>query len=261
MKNCILIDSHCHVQDKRFDADREAVIHASLDAGIGMIIIGNALATSRQAVELAEKYDAVWASIGLHPNDDLQEVFDMSAYRELAKHPKVVAIGETGLDYYRTPDTAEQKIQHERFLRHIDLAREFQKPLIIHSRNSYDDTLKVLAELSDAERRGVIHSFTGSHEEASKFIELGFFIGLNGIITFADSYRELVEKLSLDRILCETDAPYLAPVPYRGQRNEPAYVRVVADHIATIKNIPVEEVMKHSVANTKDLFNLSDISD
>ncbi len=252
-----IFDSHCHPQHERYENDRDVVIRRALDSGVGMIAIGNDLESSRQAVALAGSYGNVWAAIGLHPNDDLREVFDVQVFRELTMDPKVVAVGETGLDYHHSPDKNELHIQYERFQQHIALAREFQKPLVIHSRDSYEDTLAVLSVLPEGERRGVIHSFTGTYEQAQKFIELGFSVGLNGIITFSDSYGDLVRKLPLENILCETDAPFLAPVPYRGKRNEPAYVTYVAEQVARLRDMSVEKVMEQTTQNAKKLFGIA----
>ncbi len=251
-----LIDSHCHVQHPRYDADRETVIRHSLDAGIGMIVVGNDRESSRQAVALAEHYDGIWAAVGLHPNDDLSEVWDAGVFCELANHSKVVAIGETGLDYYHSPDMNERRLQHERFQQHLSLARETQKPLIIHSREALDDTFVLLREAAQEGLRGVVHSFTGTPEQAHKFLELGFFIGLNGIITFSDSYDALVDNIPLDHTLCETDAPFLAPIPHRGKRNEPSYVSIVARHIASRRSVSFEEICRITTQNAEGLFKL-----
>ncbi len=262
----VLFDTHCHVQDSKYDADREAVIQRALDAGVGMICVGTDLEMSRKAVALAEKYEGIWASVGLHPNDNLDEVYDQSEYEKLAVHPKVVAIGEVGLDYYRTTDEDKKKFQKERFLKQIELAIQVNKPLIIHCRDAHADMTEILAtnhlpagqagSSLTTSLRGVIHSFTGTYNEARRYIELGFSSGVNGIITFAKQYDETIINLPVDKLLLETDAPYLSPVPYRGQRNEPMHVLEVAKKVAELRGISLEDIMRKTYDNTQKLFKL-----
>lgn len=249
----MLIDSHCHPQFPQYDADREDMIERTLEAGVKMICVGTDLEMSRKAVGLAKKYDGIWAAVGLHPNDNLNENFNAEVYEKLAEENKVVAIGEIGLDYYRTPNVEKQKVQKERFERQIQLAKKLGKPLIMHCRQAYDDALEILER---NQVKGVAHSFSDTWETAQKLFDLGFCIGLNGIITFTDQYDELVKKSPLERILLETDAPYLAPVPYRGKRNEPLYVVEVAEKIAELKNMSLEQVTSQTTKNTQDLFRL-----
>lgn len=255
-----LFDSHCHPQFPQYDADREEVIKRTLAAGCGMICVGTDLEMSKKAIELAEKHDLIWATVGSHPNYPTCEV---GQFEELAKHPKVVGMGEVGLDYYRTPEKDKQKKQKEAFRQFLALAITTKKPVIIHCRSAYEDMLDIL---KNNPVTGVVHSFTGPLELAGKFLDLGLYLGLNGIITFPPSrskamegqaptdLEETVRNLPLDRILIETDAPYLAPVPYRGKRNEPLYVEFVAKKIAELKNISVEEAIKATDENTKKLF-------
>lgn len=260
-----MVDTHCHVQYNKFDEDRNEVIKKALDNDVKMICVGTDYEMSQKAVELAEEYYRIWASVGLHPNDNLTESFDSERYFELAQNPKVVAIGEIGLDYYRTTGEQEQKTQKERFLNQLGLATRLEKLVIIHCRDAHKDMLEILAE--NPRIKGVIHSFTGTLEEAREYIKLGFYIGLNGIITFppsrkasdghgAQSYDEVVKNIPLDRILTETDAPFLTPVPYRGKRNDPSYVRFVVEKIAEIRNISYEEVHNKTEQNAIDLFDL-----
>ena len=257
--NCLLIDSHSHLQFPQYDKDREEVIKRSIENGIGIICIGTDFEMSKKAVELAEKYDMVWASVGLHPSDN--EDFDYNACLELAKDKKVVAVGETGLDYYRTTDQKLQIKQNEVFLEHIRLAKEVNKPLIIHCRDAYNDMIEILSNYklqnTNYTLQCVIHSFTGTRSDAQKYLDLGFYIGLNGIITFTGDYDETVLNVPLDRILLETDAPFLSPVPYRGKRNESSYVEFVGRKIAEIKRIDFHEVAKTTIENVKKLFGIN----
>lgn len=262
----MLIDSHCHPQFPQYDKDREEMIKRVLDAGIGMICVGADLEMSKKAIELAGGHDGMWASVGLHPNDNLDEEFDEAVYEELLNQDKVVAVGEIGLDYYRTEKPEDQRRQKDRFIRQLELAKKVGKPLILHCRDSKAGSSgRVYPEMFDilnAKRStlkafpGVVHSYTGSLEEAKKFLDLGLYLGFNGIITFARQYDEIVRYVPLDRILLETDAPYLTPEPHRGKRNEPTYVVEVAKKVAELKNIPLEEVAKQTTKNTKNLFNI-----
>ena len=254
----MLIDSHCHPQLKEYDSDREEVIKRALDGNVQMICVGVELDTSRQAIELAEKYEGIWATIGLHPNDYLAEQFNIEDYYKLGQNKKVVAIGEIGLDYYRTADKEKQNIQKKRFVQLAQVASDLNLPIVIHSRDAQDDLLDLLKKINYKLETGagVIHSFTGSSQEAKEYIDLGYYIGLNGIITYSKDYSEMVKKVPLDRILIETDAPFLTPVPNREKRNEPLFVKYVAEKIAEIKNISVEEVAKATTENTKKLFRI-----
>lgn len=254
-----MIDSHCHPQFPQYDNDREEMIERALDGDVQMICVGVELGTSKQAIELAEKFDGIWVTVGLHPNDYLGKRFDPQDYYKLGRNKKVIAIGEIGLDYYRSPEKEKQNIQKERFIQMTQVATDLHLPIVIHCRDAYEDMINLLQTTSHQLQpsAGVIHSFTGTSAEAQKFLDLGFYIGLNGIITFSDGYVELVKKLPLDKILIETDAPYLAPVPNRGKRNEPLYVKFVAEKIAEIKNIGVEEVANTTTENTKKLFILN----
>ena len=249
-----MFDTHSHIQYNKFDDDRVEVLQRAKDSGVKMICVGTDYEMSQKAIYLAEKHEGIWASVGLHPNDNLDEKYDSNVYEELARHPKVVAIGEIGLDYYRTPDEEQQRIQKARFQEQISLAVRLNKPLIIHCREAHKDMIEILSQNPDA--RGVIHSFTGTREEAQKYLELGFYIGLNGIITFTNQYNETVEDIPLGHILLETDAPYLTPVPHRGKRNEPSYVKYVADKIAKVKKISTEAVEKVTDQNAEELFKL-----
>ncbi len=253
-----MIDSHCHLQFPQYDTDREEVIKRTLAAGCGIICVGTDLEMSKKAIELAEKYDGIWATVGCHPNESIKEL-QIADYEELAKHPKVVAIGETGLDYYRTPEKEKQEKQKEFFQQFLELSKKLGKPIIIHCRDAHDDLLAILDSHSLIPKlslRGVIHSFTGTAIDATKYLNLGFYVAFNGIITFNDAYDEFIKVLPLNRFLIETDAPYLAPEPYRGKRNEPLYVAEVAKKIARLKGMDYNKVASATFENTEKLFNI-----
>ncbi len=272
-----LIDAHAHVNFSAFDADREETVKRALDAGIWLINVGTQQDTSKSAVELAEKYDeGVYAIVGLHPvhtdksyHDQAElgegsqsftsrgEIFDATYYEKLANHPKVVGIGECGLDYFRLEEGSEAK-QRESFSAQIALANSVGKPLMLHIRSSegktsaYTDVLAMLR--SEDKVKGNVHFFAGTVDEAKAFLDLGFFISFTGVITFAKEYEELVRFVPLDRIIVETDCPYVAPVPYRGRRNEPLFVAEVAKKVAEIKSRSFLEVAAATCANTRRLF-------
>ncbi len=240
------------------------MIRQALNAGVSMICVGTDLETSQQGIELAQKHDGMWASVGLHPNDNLNEKFEPEKYRELLQKEKVVAFGEIGLDYYRTEKPEDQKFQKERFIQQLELAKEMKMPLILHCRDgksgssgrAYPDMIEILKK-GYTDNGGVVHSFTGSLNEAKQFLDLGFYLGFNGIITFARQYDDIVRETPLERILLETDAPFLTPEPYRGKRNEPAYVVEVAKKIAELKNESYEKVVEQTTNNCRRLFKVT----
>lgn len=246
-----IFDTHCHPQFSHYDRDREEVIQR----GVPMLCVGTDLEMSKKAIELARSYSGVWASVGLHPNDT--DDFIMDDFIHLMNEEKVVAVGEVGLDYYRTTQKERQKKQREVFKQFIDLASQYKKPLILHCRDAHEDALKILKSADNILYGGVAHSFTGTVDEAKKYLDLGFYLGFNGIITFADQYDEVVRHVPIDRILLETDAPYLTPEPYRGKRNEPMYVKEVAQKISELKCINLNKVVEQTTQNTIKLFNIS----
>ncbi len=256
-----LFDSHCHLQLSQFDADRSAVIARMQERDMVGVLVGTDLATSRQATQLAETQDFLWAAVGLHPNDNLEESFDTKAFEELTKHPKVVAIGECGLDYFRSGGTPEeQAAQKQRFDKQLILAAEAQKTLIIHCRNAHDDMLAMLKEYRagrGAETPIVIHFFTGSGELAQQYLDLGCYLSFPGPITYTDMYDESIRVAPLNRILSETDSPFAAPVPFRGKRNEPVYVEHVVAKIASIKGVSIDEVFSQISKNSREAFNIA----
>ncbi len=248
----MIFDSHCHPQFPLYDRDRDEMIKRALNEGVFMICVGTDLETSKKGIELAFKYESIWTTVGLHPNDNLNEKFNAEIYENLLNQEKVIGLGEIGLDYYRTEKKEDQELQKQRFKEQLDLAKKINKPLIIHCRNAHQDMLKIL----DSNLRGVIHSFTGTLDEAKKYLDLGFYLGFNGIVTFANQYDEIVKYAPLNRVLLETDAPYLTPIPFRGKRNEPLYVKYVAEKIAELKGIGYDMVAEQTFLNTKKLFNL-----
>jgi len=228
-----------------------------------MVVVGTDLETSKQGIELAQKHNGIWATVGLHPNDVDQQptTHNLQQYGELLKESKVVAVGEVGLDYYRTPELEKQKKQKEIFEQFIELALKNNKPMVLHFRDSpkgssgrvHKDALEILPK----NIVGVSHSFTGNIEEAKEYINRGMYIGLNGIITFARQYDEVVRYVPLENILLETDAPYLTPEPYRGQRNEPVHVKEVAKKVAELKNVSIDEVVAKTTQNVINLFSIN----
>lgn len=260
----MLTDTHAHLDDTRYDGDRDAVIARAREAGVdALITIGCDLATSRAAVELADQYPFIYAAIGVHPHEVRQIGDDWyDELRRLAQHPKVVAYGEIGLDYHY--NYSPPKLQRERFREQILLARELKLPIVVHTREAQEDTVAILKEERANETGGVFHCFTGDARLAKDGLDLGFYLSFSGVITFqnAGMLREIVRTVPMDRLLIETDCPYLTPVPHRGKRNEPAYVRLVAETIASLRSeatsISAEDIGRLTAANARRLFKLPD---
>ncbi|MGC9602268.1 MAG: TatD family hydrolase [Minisyncoccia bacterium] len=262
-------DAHCHVQLPQFDTDRENVLARMEDDHVGAVIIGTDFATSRGALLLAEQYGFLWAAVGLHPNDNIEEELDIVSYKKLAADRKVVAIGECGLDYSHSGITEKRHdAQKKRFAAQITLALEVHKPLMIHCRNSeqrianeksaHDDIFAMLREYTSIhpELKVIIHFFTGTVELAKQYLELGCYLSFPGPITYTDMYDESIKATPLDKILSETDSPFAAPVPYRGKRNEPAYVEEVVKKLAAIKEVSVDNMAAHIGENFKKVFKV-----
>lgn len=259
----MLVDSHCHPNFEAYEADRDAVLLRCREKGMKLVAVGSQLATSRFAVEQARQYDFISAAVGQHPIHVLDEMFDFDAYMELATQKEVVAFGETGLDRYRIPEgiTADEFVskQKELLTQHIRIAQAVGKPLILHCREAYDELADFLRNQESGTRvPGVVHCFIGTPAQARIFIELGYLIGVTGIVTFknAGDVATIATEVPLEKLLIETDAPYLAPVPYRGKRNEPIYVEYVAEKIAELKGITKEEVIETTGQNAINLFKL-----
>lgn len=253
----MLADSHAHIDDERFDADRDEVVARASAAGVSLIInIGADMASSARSVALSEKYPGIYAAVGMHPHDakEMQES-DYAQLERWTTHPRVVAIGEIGLDYHY--DLSPRPVQKEVFLRQLDLVRKTGKPFIIHEREAHADMLEIM-RASARGLRGVFHCFSGSVETAREYLNMGFYISVAGPVTFPKSIKtkEVAKFVPLDRLLVETDSPYLTPHPFRGRRNEPAYVRFVAEEIASLRNLTLEELAAATTQNVHQLFRI-----
>ncbi|MFB6231635.1 MAG: TatD family hydrolase [Salinibacter sp.] len=260
----MLVDTHAHLYLDQFDEDREATLRRAREAGIETIVMPAIdIASIRKAIDLCEHHDGLYAMAALHPSETEEATDeDFEAVVEWCSHPSVVAVGESGLDYYwdRSFDDRQQSF----FRRHIRLAIEADLPLVIHNREATDDILNILEEeheRTDAPQRlrGILHCYVDPPEVAERAWSLGFYVGVGGIMTFSNSdVDEHVNKVPLDRIVVETDSPYLAPEPNRGERNEPAYVRHVADTLARVKEQPIQEVERITTENARKIYELDD---
>ncbi|MBL8522426.1 MAG: TatD family hydrolase [Betaproteobacteria bacterium] len=252
----MFIDSHCHLDFPELAADREGVLSLMRENRVThALTISTTLKTFPAVRAVAEANDNMWCSAGVHPDEQVDDhEVSLDELLAMADHPKVVAIGETGLDYYRLPEPLDW--QRERFRIHILAAKQTGKPLVIHTRNASADTLRLMREEGAADVGGVMHCFTESQEVADAALAMNFYISLSGIVTFksAKDLKEVAKQVPLDRLLIETDSPYLAPTPFRGKMNQPGYVRYVAEHIAELRGIPVEEVASATTANFFKLF-------
>ncbi len=255
-----MIDSHCHLDFDAFDSDRDAVVSSALEAGVHTIVnIGVDLEHSEMSVALAEKYDCVYATVGVHPHDASK--FDNSSAEKiasLADHEKVKAIGEIGLDYYR--DLSPRKLQRQVFEQQLEIAVQKNLPVVIHTRESFKESVEIITKFAPRLVGGVFHCFPGDANEANEVIDLGFKISVGGIITFPKAgMARMAAEVPMEHILLETDCPYLAPVPKRGQRNEPSFVRFVYQKMAELKDMPVGEVEKIADRNVQKLFGLVEV--
>lgn len=247
-------DTHCHLNHPDLYAEWNAVLFRAQQSGVHrMIIIGYDLESSQRGVQLAEQSDALYAAVGIHPHDAVQcNGETLQQLRELARHPRVVAIGEIGLDFYR--DLSPREAQYQAFHAQMQLAAELHLPVVIHCREAYDELLAVLSEYPAV--RGALHCFSGNAEQAQRGLELGYFLGIGGVITFksAESLREIVRAMPRNRLLLETDAPYLAPHPYRGKRNEPAYLPLIAQQVADLWGITLDALSEQTERNVEAFF-------
>lgn len=277
-----LFDSHCHIHDIEFDADRDQVLARARAKQIGMIVIGTSLADSEGAIRFAESQPDVWATVGLHPEflnqlyqqlnagKELETSLNVEQLRQLIRSSKkVVAIGECGLDAYRLTDEERSIVidqQEVMFRQQIDVALELDLPVVIHCREALLRLATILQSYDTQDRRvrGVVHSFTGTWDEAQPLLDLGMYIGINGIATFPlrkgqtieQSLTRTIERMPLNRMLLETDAPYLAPIPFRGQRNEPGYVERVAEFVARARQTDLEGVAEVTTRNVREVFSV-----
>ena len=257
MDMALLFDTHAHYDDEAFDGDRETLLAAMPGRGVGRIVNpGCTVASSRQAVALAARFDHVYAAVGIHPENcgDFAPQ-QMEEIRALAKGDKVVAIGEIGLDYY-WPENPPRELQQQVLRAHMALAEELGLPVIIHDREAHADTLAIVREFPRV--TGVFHCFAGSVEMGRELVEMGWYLGFNGAATFKNARKapEVIADAPLERLVIETDSPYLTPVPYRGQRNDSGYVRLVAERIAAIRGLDVEEVIRATWENGCRLFKM-----
>jgi TatD DNase family protein len=266
----MIFDTHTHLNFFEFDKDRDELIKKLIDSKIGIINVGTNFKSSEKAINIANQYEEVFASVGFHPENIaydffkskecflkeeqfLEDGFDYEKYKELAKSKKVVAIGECGLDYYHKPKGVKgfEEIQKKVFIKQLDLAKELDLPIILHCRNAFDDTYEIL---SKRRNKGVLHCFTGTKEDAERFTTLGFYFGINGII-FRTDMEEAIKSIPLNKILLETDSPYLSP-PMFEERNNPLSLRHTIKEISRIKGVSVKEIEEITFQNTKDLFNI-----
>ncbi|NHM33480.1 TatD family hydrolase [Neobacillus terrae] len=255
----MLFDTHVHLNDEQYKEDLEEVIARAQEMGVSeMTVVGFDRPTIKKAMELAEKYEFIYACVGWHPVDaiDMTEE-DLKWIEELTSHPKVVAIGEMGLDYHW--DKSPKDIQKEVFRKQIRLAKKVKLPIVIHNREATADIVEILKEEGAEEVGGIMHCFSGSVETAKECVEMNFYISLGGPVTFknAKKPKEVADEVPLEKLLIETDCPYLAPHPYRGKRNEPGYVRLVAEQIADIKGISLEEVANVTTRNAREIFGIN----
>lgn len=255
----MLFDTHAHIEDRRFEKDYEEMIQRAKDVGVNYILnVGCSEKEIEKVIIAAEKYPAVYAAIGLHPNNAKHESEKLwQRIYELGQHPKVLALGEMGLDYYR--DNSPKDIQKRVFIKQIGMAKELNKPIIVHDREAHQDCFDIVKAEGAKEVGGVFHTYSGSIEMAKEIMKENFYISVAGPVTFKNANRllDVAKFIPLDRLLIETDCPYLTPHPHRGERNEPAYVRFVAEKIAELKGISFEEVAQASLENAKKLFKIT----
>lgn len=253
----MFIDSHCHLNFPELAEDLDQVLgRMKLNDVTHALCVSVDLGKFPQLLQLVEQHQNLYASVGVHPDYELEVEPTISQLVQLAQHPKVIAIGETGLDYYRL--TGDLEWQRERFRTHIRAAKQCGKPLIIHTRSSALDTLRIMTEEDAGSVGGVLHCFTETLEVAQAAIELGFYISFSGILTFKNAaiIKEVAQRIPLDRVLIETDAPYLAPVPHRGKLNQPCYVKYVAEELAKLRGVSLDEIGQVTSLNFKRLFQL-----
>ncbi|MGE5646276.1 MAG: TatD family hydrolase [Acidobacteriota bacterium] len=254
------VDSHCHIDDEQFDSDRDAAIARARAAGVETFVAvgtGTGPPDLEAGLRLAEAHPEMHATVGVHPHDASKA--DAAAFgrlRELVRHPKVVAVGEIGLDYHY--DFSPREVQREVFARQLAIAREAERPVVVHTREAWDDTMRVLREAGAD--RGILHCFSGGPEEAREALDLGFYISFAGVVTFpkALSVQAAARMVPADRLLIETDAPYLAPVPKRGKRNEPAFVVETARKLAELRGVPLEEIARITTENFRTFARLKE---
>lgn len=254
-------DIHCHIDDDKYDTDREEVIKHLKETNAWATTIGTDLESSKNAVEIAEQNEGIFACVGVHPRDRMDEKFEEESFEILVKNPKTVAVGECGLDYFKLEGdlSLEKKRQKDIFEAQINFALKHGKPLMLHCRDAYEDSLDILESYAKdfgEKLRGNAHFFAGSLPVAKRLFDIGFSISFTGVITFTHDYDEIIRFAPQDLILSETDAPYVAPVPFRGKKNEPAYVRYVAESLASIRGVDKDSFQRVLVENACSLFGI-----
>ncbi len=252
----MLFDSHAHLDDHKFDADRDEIIAALKKSGISYVVnIGADIESSENSVNLADKYDFVYAAVGVHPYDaEMADDALINKLKEMAKNKKVVAIGESGLDYHY--EEADKEVQKNAFIKHIALANQLDLPVIVHNRDAHKDMMDILAEHKP--KNAIIHCYSGSAEMAKELVKMGYYISFSGTVTFknATKVQQAAEVVPLDRLLIETDCPYLCPEPERGRRNDPTKIRFTAEKLAEIKGVTFEEMAKITMENAKRIYKI-----
>jgi len=248
-----MIDTHCHLYDEKLYDNLDVILENAKEANINkMICIGDNIKTSKKSIEISKSYDNIYATVGIHPHEAKNAPISyLSILEKCALNKKVVAIGEIGLDYYYNISNPE--IQKKIFFDQLELSKKMNLPSVVHCRDAYDDLYETI--LKSKNRAGVIHCFSGSVEFAKKIIDLGFYISFTGMITFVKELENVIQEIELKHMMVETDSPYLAPIPYRGKTNQPAYVNKVAEKIAEIKNLSIDEVEKVTTNNANILFH------
>ena len=252
----MLFDTHAHMNDPAFDSDREEMILGLKEKGVESVMnVGCCLESSGDCIKLSEQYPFVYASVGTHP-DSADEVNEevLEQYRRMAQHPKVMAIGEIGLDYYY--ETIPRQVQQKAFRMQLALAKELDMPVIVHERNAHDDGMRIVKEFKGV--TGVFHCYSGSAEMARQLVDMGWYIGFTGVLTFKNARKavETAERIPLERIVLETDCPFMAPEPFRGKRNDPGYMYRMAERLAQIRGISVEKVHEVTMENAKRLYRI-----
>ncbi len=254
----MFVDTHAHLDFESFNEDRDAVIQRAIEKKISNIItIGTNLETSKKAISFAENFDGIFAAVGIHPSDcaDAKES-DYKEIEKLAEHEKVIAIGEIGLDYYRM--YTDKETQKKAFIRQLSIARKVKLPVIVHTRESQEDSLNLLIKEGASEVSGVLHSFSGTTELLKKVMDTNFYVSYTGGVTFKNSTTdELVKNTPIERMLLETDSPFITPVPFRGKRNEPSFIIHTANKIAELKGVSIEELARVTTENANHLFGTS----
>lgn len=255
----IIVDTHAHIEGPEYDEDRTAVVERALAADVGIIVnMGTDMATSERSVALTDEYDAVWTGVGIHPEEVIKmTVAEDDRLASWAEKEKVIAIGEIGLDYYWEKDNEKRLLQQKMLIRQLDIARQLHLPVCIHDREAHGDIMRIL-KTEGRNNYGVIHCYSGSWEMAEELLKLGWYLGVDGPLTWKNAAKlpEIVQKIPSDRLLVETDSPYLTPVPYRGKRNEPAYVRAVAEFAAELRGESLENFAARTTQNARDIYGI-----